>query len=290
MAVHHSIAQFSTMPAHLGVRQIGPDDLKLALRRGWDDFQAMPSHLAFLFLFYPLFGIGLGALTFSADAFPLLFPLVSGFAIMGPLAAIGLYELSRRREEGLETSWQHAFEVLLSPALPQILGLGVILMVVFVAWVASAGALYRGLYGDAAPASYIDFLREIVTTSRGWTLIILGHLVGFVFAVATFSISVVSFQLLLDRKVGVGPAVATSLQLVRTNPRTMALWALIVAVALMIGSAPLLVGLAIVMPVLGHASWHLYRAAVEPPRSGASRPVGRVDETAPEQRDPWRSP
>jgi uncharacterized membrane protein len=265
MANFHVIAgPDETVPAAPAVRRIGIADLKYALSKGLDDFMAMPTHLAFLGLIYPLFGIGLAALTFTSNGLPLIFPLVSGFALIGPIAAVGLYELSRRRELGLETSWDHVFDVLHSPSLPAIAAVGVLLMIIFVLWVATAQALYVWLFGPTAPESYLGFLGEVLTTPRGWALIVLGHVLGFIFALAAFSVGVISFPLLLDRDVGAACAVQASIRAVLANPVPMAIWAAIIAALLMIGSAPLLVGLAIVMPVLGHASWHLYRRTVEP--------------------------
>ena len=263
MANFHVLAGPDETLAHPAVHDIGVEDLKEVLRKGFDDFKEMPTHLAFLGLIYPIFGICLAAFTFTENALPLLFPLVSGFALLGPLAAIGLYELSRRRELGLDTSWEHLFDVLRSPSLPAILVLAVGLMGVFVVWLMTAQFLYQALYGPLAPDSYTAFLRDVLTTSRGWTLIILGHALGFVFAAAVFSISVISFPMLLDRDVGAACAVQTSIRAVMVNPRLMTTWALIIAALLMIGSLPLLVGLAVVMPILGHSSWHLYRRMVD---------------------------
>ena len=211
--------------------------------------------------------------TFSNNALPLLYPLASGFALIGPFAAIGLYEVSRRRELGLETSWLHAFDVLRSPSIPSIAALGLLLMVIFLCWLATAQALYQGLFGSVAPESYSGLLYEILTTPRGWALIILGNIIGFLFAAVVLSISVVSFPLLLDRDVGAAVAVQTSIRAVMMNLRAMATWGLIVAVALVIGSVPLFVGLAIVMPVLGHATWHLYRRTVEHSAPEEKNPV-----------------
>jgi uncharacterized membrane protein len=236
MANFHVIAGTDETLAHPAIRDIGMTDLKEALRKGLEDFKQMPTHLAFVGLLYPLFGIGLAALTFTENALPLLFPLVSGFALVGPIAAIGLYELSRRRELGLETSWDHLFDVLRSPSFPSILALGFVLMGIFVVWLTTAQALYEWLYGPMAPRSYTAFLSEVLTTSRGWTLIILGHALGFVFAAVVFTISVISFPLLLDRDCGAACAVQTSVRAVLANPKTMATWALIIAVLLMIGS------------------------------------------------------
>lgn len=265
MPAFHVLTGPEAMTSHVPVRAIGLAEIKKALRAGLDDFLAMPTHLVFLGLIYPLFGVGLAALTFTSNALSLLFPLVSGFALVGPVAAIGLYELSRRRELGLDTSPRHAFDVLRSPSLPAIIALGCILMVILVAWLIAAQVLYWSIYGSVQPESYSGFLYEILTTRRGWTMIVLGHAIGFIFAAAAYTIGVVSFPLLLDRDVGVICAIQTSIHAVTTNPGPMAIWALIVAGLMMIGSAPLLVGLAVAMPILGHASWHLYRAIVVPP-------------------------
>ncbi|MBO1903390.1 DUF2189 domain-containing protein [Microvirga sp. 3-52] len=265
MANFHIVAGAGEAPAHPVVRKITPADLKEALAKGFDDFWAMPSHLVFLGLIYPVVGVCLAALTFSNNALPLLYPLASGFALIGPFAGIGLYEISRRRELGLSTSWQDAFNVLKSPSIPSIIALGVLLLVIFLTWLTTARLLYQSIFGYAVPTSYADLVNQVLTTSEGMRLIVLGNILGFIFAVAVLSISVISFPLLLDRDVGAAVAVYTSIKAVAMNPLTMALWGLIVAAALLVGSIPLFVGLAIVMPVLGHATWHLYRRVVEPP-------------------------
>ena len=273
MANFHIVAGASEVPAHPVVRKITTADLKEALTKGFDDFWAMPSHLVFLGLIYPILGACLAALTFTNNALPLLFPLASGFALVGPFAGIGLYEISRRRELGLPLSWQDAFDVLKSPSIPSIIGLGVLLLAIFLIWLTTARLLYQSLFGYAAPTSYPEFIQQVLTTSEGMKLIVLGNALGFVFAVAVLSISVISFPLLLDRDVGVAVAVYTSIKAVAMNPVTMAIWGLIVAAALLIGSIPLFVGLAIVMPVLGHATWHLYRRVVEPPHPDDAHPA-----------------
>jgi uncharacterized membrane protein len=273
MANFHIVAGASEAPAHPIVRKITPADLKEALAKGFDDFWAMPSHLVFLGLIYPVVGVCLAALTFSNNALPLLYPLASGFALIGPFAGIGLYEISRRRELGLQTSWQDAFNVLKSPSIPSIIALGVLLLIVFLTWMTTARLLYQSIFGYEVPASFAQLINQVLTTSEGMRLIVLGNIIGFVFAVAVLSISVISFPLLLDRDVGAAVAVYTSVKAVAMNPFTMALWGLIVAAALLIGSIPLFVGLAIVMPVLGHATWHLYRRVVEPPQPDEAHPA-----------------
>ena len=271
MASFHVIAGASETLEHTKVRKISVSDLFDALRRGVDDFMVKPSHIAFLCLIYPLVGVVLATWTSGANALPLLFPLVSGFALIGPLAAIGLYEISRRREAGLDASWRHAFEVRNSPALPSIAAVGIMLFAIFITWLLTAKLFYEHLFGPEPPASLSSFIAQIFATGRGWTLIVLGHAIGFVFAAVVLCTTVVAFPLLLDRDVGAYEAIHTSVRVVLANPIVMAVWGLIVAVGLIVGSVPVFAGLAVVLPILGHATWHVYRKVVEPPPS--SRPA-----------------
>ena len=246
------------------IRRIVPSDVIQSLVRGLEDFTAMPSHAVFLCVIYPLVAIFLIALTLHHAMLPLAFPLAAGFALIGPLAATGLYEMSRRREAGLEVSWIHAVDVLRSPSRGAILALGFLLMAIFFVWLAVAEAIYVADFGYGSPTSIRHFLMDVLTTSAGWNLIAVGTGVGFLFAVVALVTSAVSFPLLLDRDVGAAVALLTSIRVVAANPATMALWGFIVAAMLVIGSAPFFLGLTVVMPVLGHATWHLYRKAVEP--------------------------
>ena len=247
------------------VRRIGLADLKDALARGIDDFAAMPSHAVFLSLIYPLIGIVLGAVTFGYGLMQLTYPLIAGFALLGPFAAIGLYELSRRREAGLSTDLTKAFDDFRLPSVGAIAALGLLLTAIFLLWLVVAHGIYIAIFGDApVPLSVGEFARQVFTTPEGWRLIVIGNAVGFLFALLVLIISVVSFPLLIDRDVGVVEAVLTSCRAVRANPFPMAVWGLIVAAGLVLGSLPLLLGLTVVLPVLGHATWHLYRKVVEP--------------------------
>jgi len=263
MAQSHVLVGNTPTFSKPAVRRIGVDDLQQALRSGLADFQAMPSHAVFLCVIYPVVGIVLAQLILGYAILPFLFPLAAGFALIGPFAALGLYELSRRREAGLETSARHALDILHSPSIGAIAALGVLLVLIFLIWLALAHAVYVATFGYAMPDSVAQFVEDLFTTSSGWTLILVGNGVGFLFAATVLAISAVTFPLLLDRDVGAAVAVHTSIEVVRNNPVTMALWGLIVAALLVLGSLPFFVGLAVVIPVLGHATWHLYRRAVD---------------------------
>lgn len=250
--------------ARPSVRPIGARDLKAALIKGVEDFMAMPTHVLFLVAIYPIAGVIIATVTFENDLIPVLFPLASGFALIGPFAAVGLYELSRRREQGLDVSWAHAYEPLTSRSAGSIVAVGFLLMLIFVAWLVAAMGLYWALYGNETQDSMFTFAREVLTTPRGWMLIVFGNLVGAAFSLVALALSAVSFPLIIDRGTDAGTAIETSVALLRENPRTMITWGLIVAGLLVMGMLPLFVGLALVLPILGHATWHLYRRAVAP--------------------------
>jgi uncharacterized membrane protein len=244
------------------VRRIGLGDLRTALARGLDDFAANRTDVIFLCLLYPLVGLVLGRLASGYGVLPLLFPLASGFALVGPVAAIGLNEMSRRRELGAEVGWADAFGVLRSPSIGAICGLALLLVAIFLLWLVSAETIYAHTLGPQPPASIAAFAHDLCYTPSGWALIIIGVGVGFLFALLVLSISVVAFPMLLDRNVRLETAVWTSVRTVQANPGPMAMWGLLVAAGLVIGSLPGLLGLVVVLPVFGHATWHLYRAVV----------------------------
>lgn len=257
----HHVEETIHSPAP-GVYRIGYADVRDALRKGFEDFKAYRSDVAFLCVTYVVVGLVLARLAFGMDLLPLLFPLASGFAILGPIAALGLYEMSRLREQGVEVSWMNAFDVLRAPAVGAIAVLALLLVLIFLAWLATAWAIYALTLGPQTPQSIGSFAHDVFMTRAGWTMIVAGVGVGFLFALLAMTISVASFPLLLDRDVGLDSAIKTSARAVMTNPGPMAAWGLIVAGALVLGSLPLFLGLVVVIPVMGHATWHLYRKLV----------------------------
>jgi uncharacterized membrane protein len=224
----------------------------------------MPSHAVFLCLIYPLIGVLLAMVAFGYNILPMLYPMATGFVLIGPVAAIGLYELSRRRERGENAAWTHAFDILQSPSRWAVAMLALMLLTIFVAWLVAAQAIYWLTFGETRPVSIVGLLQQVFTTAEGWALIVVGNLVGLMFAIAVLTVSIVAFPLVIDRNVGAADAVMTSIRAVLANPVPMAIWGLIVAVALFAGSLPLFLGLTVAVPVLGHATWHLYRKVVEP--------------------------
>jgi uncharacterized membrane protein len=285
MAIEKSFSDVgSSRPTRPAVRSIGVADLKDALVEGFADFKAVPTHLIFLYLIYPIIMLVAGRMIAGYDVLPLIFPLLAGYTLVGPLGAAGMYVLSSRREQGLEVSRAHLLNVFRSPSIRALAALSGILMAVYFAWLAVALLIYAMNFGSppptsiaafaqqaltmdfggAVPASIAEFAQQVFATRSGWTLIIVGSTVGLLFAVVVLTLSVVSFPMLLDRNRNLGAVAAahTSARAVLANPVTMAVWGLIVVAALLIGSLPFFLGLAVVLPVLGHATWHLYRKVV----------------------------
>ncbi|WP_101065940.1 DUF2189 domain-containing protein [Roseovarius salinarum] len=253
------------------VTRIGIGDIREALRKGYDDFMHFRSDVMFLVAIYPVIGICLAVIAFDRALVPLLFPLAAGFALLGPVVGVGLYEMSRRREAGEAIGWGAALSALRAHVIGPVLVLGIYLLVLFMLWMFAAYAIYAATLGPQPPASAMAFASDVLTTPAGWTLIVAGLAVGFVFAVIVLVMSLTSFPMLIDRRAGLPVAVATSVKVARKNPVSVACWGLVVAALMALGTLPFFLGLIVVLPVLGHATWHLYRAAV-PARGSAPQP------------------
>lgn len=263
MAHEASFRDIQVSSSEIGVRTISLNDLWQSLKSGYDDFHATPALGVFLTgLLYLLFALLLTLFVVGKNLLPLIFPIVAGFTLLGPAVSVGIFEMSRRRERGLEVSWRSTFDFVHSSAFAPILALSLAMMLLYLAWLASAEFLFFGLFGDHPPASASDFATQLMTTRRGAGLIFYGCLLGFIFAFIALAISAVAFPLLLDRPVSAATAVVTSIRAVTSNLLVMMVWGLIVVVLLIAGAAVFLIGLAAVLPILGHATWHLYRRVV----------------------------
>lgn len=246
----------------LPVRRIGLTAVGVALTEGFQDYRARPTHYFFTALIYPVAGLLALAFAVNLELLRFLFPIVAGFALVGPLAAAGVYELSRRLERGEPATWKGAFEAALGPSRGPVFRLGLVLLVIFLSWLYAADLLWTTVMGGVEPEGFGEFLTLVLTTPEGRTLIVVGNLVGALFAAAAFAVSVVSFQAIVDRGVSARAGVLTSLAAIGKNPVPMAVWAATIAIILMVASAPLLIGLIVALPVLAHASWRMYRRVV----------------------------
>lgn len=274
VTIHHPVREDTL--SHVPVRRIGFDDIRWALRQGWEDFLGLRGDLLFVGLIYPFVGFIAVLVSLDQSLLPLLFPMAAGISLLGPLVAAGFYEMARRRELGQDTSWRHFFDVFTGPAAGPLLALGLVLAGLFVLWLAAAMSIYEMFFVNAnlgwrSPGPLNTFLQTLFTTPEGWGLIIVGNLVGLGFAILVLIISVTSFPMVVDQpEAGAATAIETSIRVSLRNPLQILSWGLIVAVLLVIGSIPLFIGLAVVLPVLGYATWHLYTRAVvreEPPVS-----------------------
>lgn len=269
-AMHRTSTHMFSAP--IVIRQIEVADLKDVLVRGYHDFAAYRTDILFLILIYPMICLVVGAAAFNHDLLPLLFPIISGTAIMGPFVGTVLYEMSRRREiaearqhadEGY--TWANAASLLKSCNFGAIMMLGLVLVALYALWLAAAYGIWHALKGPQPIETIGFFVQQVFNSQAGWLLMLFGCGIGFLFAGLALMIGVVSFPLLLDRDVGLGTAVWASVRVTLANPVPVAAWGAIVVGGLVLGAIPLFLGLVVVMPVLCHATWHLYRKLLPRP-------------------------
>lgn len=244
------------------VRQITTADLNWALRQGWDDFKARRGDIVFAGLLYPAIGSLAAIFAFRGDLLPLLFPMVAGVSLLGPAAAAGFYELAKRRQEGQPGDWDHFLDPLRGAKREPLAMLTLMLGAIFVGWLGAAWIIYQSTLAGVHQPGMGGLLNAVLNTREGWTMLILGNLAGFGFAVLALAVSVVSFPMVVDRPVDAGTAVTTSIRAARANPVPVAMWGLRVVALLALGALPLFIGLAVVLPWLGYSTYHLYTRLV----------------------------
>jgi uncharacterized membrane protein len=250
--------------SNVGVRKITHEDLSIALRQGLDDFLTFRGDIVFAGVIYTVIGLAAVVMTTSMPLMPFFFPVVAGVGLLGPVAAVGFYELAKRREEGeQDIHWFNFLDVRKRPSVDDIGMVAGLLLLIFFVWLLAAGALYAALFNWATPTSVPQFLEQVFMTSRGWALILGGAVIGALFGWVVLALSVVSLPILVDRNVSAAEAVKTSWRAAHENKGEMIRWGLIVLGLLVIGSIPLFVGLAFVLPWLGYSTWHLYTRLVD---------------------------
>lgn len=251
-------------PSEIKVKTITLQDLWQCLRLGYEDFGAKPgTAIPLLALYYALAAIIFTLFAFGEELRYLLFPLVAGFTLFGPMAAVIFFGLSRSREAGEGMRWKVAFRFIHSSSFAPILALSILMTVLYLLWLYAAELIYFGIFGNVPIESAGTFINQLFTTSEGWLLIAYGNFVGFLFAFAAMALSVVSFPLALDKPITSISAASVSVRAFTSNAAVLGVWGLVVVGLLALGAAVFMIGLAVVLPVLGHATWHLYRKLVE---------------------------
>ena len=252
----------------LRIRAVGRADIAAALAAGLRDFQHAP-RLGLLYGgLYALGGMAIVLCVSGLGLGYLAYPLAAGFALIGPFVAVGCYEVSRAREAGGVATLAGTLAVI--RARGQILWMALVTVFIFVLWMYQVRllmALFLGL--NTTFSTMREFIAVVLTTQQGLVFLIAGNIVGAVLSLVVFSLTVVSFPLLLDRDVDFVTAMITSVQAVITNPVPMIAWAAIIVLLMLVSILPFFLGLVVTIPVLGHTSWHLYRRIVEPPATAA---------------------
>ncbi|MBV7267202.1 DUF2189 domain-containing protein [Erythrobacter ani] len=234
-------------------------DLWSALAAGWKDFAAMPQYGTAIGGVYVLTGLALGYLALVMGQTSLLIPAMAGFPLVAPFVAVGLYEASRRREAGEPLTWGSVLGALKGKGDEQILSMGVIVFVAFAFWMIIAHAVSAIFMAEAGPGSEsLAFL----ATNMGIAMLAIGSAIGALMAFAFYSMTVMSLPMLVDRPVSFATAIIVSFKTVRSNFAVMLFWAVIIAALLFLAMIPAFLGLMVALPLLGHATWHLYRRAV----------------------------
>jgi len=244
------------------VRAIDLSDINEAWADGLSDFRAAPIYGLAFGGFYAAGGIVIVLSITALGLGYLAYPLAAGFALIGPFAAVGLYEVSRRREAGMPLTWPAVLSAIFEQRHRQLAWMGFVTLFFFVVWMYLVQLLVALFLGTRSYATLHEFLIALTTTPQGLLFLFLGHAVGALLAVTLFAVTFVSFPLLLDRDVDFVTAMITSVRAVTTSPLAAIGWAVTVVVLLILASLPFFLGLVIVLPILGHTTWQLYRKIV----------------------------
>lgn len=244
------------------VRSITTADIRIALNEGLSDFKRAPIFGLFFGAVFSLVGIAITWILYKGEASYWIFPVAAGFPLIGPFAAVGIYEVSRRLEGGEKLAWGPVLMAGFRQKNSQLPLFAVFTMFAFLVWLVLARVIFAVSFGTATMTNVMTSF-EVFFTFQGLTMVVVGSVVGAALAVLLFSVSVVGVPLLLDQDIDVVTAMITSFEATVENREAMMFWGFTVAVAIVIAMLPLFLGMIFVFPVLAHASWHIYRKAVE---------------------------
>lgn len=236
---------------------------------GMRDFRAAPVFGLTFGVLYALGGMATVLTASALDMTYLTYPIAAGFALVGPLVAIGLYEVSRLMERGETPTWTKVRTAILQQAGQEIGWMSFVVLFVLIVWMYQVRLLLAIFLSNEPISTMRDFLTVVMTTPQGWAFLALGHVIGAILSVVLFSLTVVSFPILLDRQVDFITAMITSVRSVSKNPGPLLVWAVMIGLLLLAASMPFFLGIIFVLPLLGHASWHLYRRLVAPEETPA---------------------
>jgi uncharacterized membrane protein len=246
---------------HAELRKASFADVKAAFALGWADLKAAPLHGMAIGLFYALGGLLISYIAFRLGYWFMAAPMAAGFTLLGPFATIGLYQISRMRENGDKVTWQGVRASLTTDVKRECAYLGFLLFVLFAMWIESIFVLYALFFGMNI-LSFPAFLEAALTTPAGISFLVAGHILGGCLATFVFALSVISFPMIVDRGTDFITALITSIRTVASNPGVMIPWGACIGVLLLVGFATAFLGLIIILPLLGHTSWHIYRRIV----------------------------
>ncbi|WP_306117741.1 MULTISPECIES: DUF2189 domain-containing protein [unclassified Roseitalea] len=255
-----AVSPASTMPA---VNALTADDIRAALAEGWSDFRRAPLFGLFFAGVYAIGGLLIVQSLFVWEQSWMIYPVMIGFPLIGPFAAVGLYEVSRRLAAGEPLAWNEVLSVIRAQSRRELAFMAFVVLFIFWIWMYQVRLLIALVLGRMSFATWESFSSTVFTTSQGWTFLAIGHVVGAALALALFSVTVISIPMLLDRNVDFVTAMITSVKAVFASPVVMLGWGAIVTLAVIAGIIPAFLGLLVVLPVLGHTTWHIYKKAVQ---------------------------
>ncbi|MBC00282.1 MAG: hypothetical protein CML67_12150 [Rhodobacteraceae bacterium] len=259
---------FERRPDPTRVNAIGFDAIVDALGEGMRDFRKAPRFGLFFGGVYALGGIFVLLTASALHMSYLSYPLAIAFGLIGPFVAVGLYEVSRRLENGEPLDWYGVLAVIWAQRRRELAWMAFVVLFVQIMWMYQVRLLLALFLGFQSFASFSAFVEVVVTTPEGLMFLLIGNIVGAALSIVLFSLTVVSFPMLLDREVDFITAMITSVRAVVTSPAPMIGWALIITVTMLLSMLPVFAGLLVTLPVLGHTTWHLYRKLVPEPQPG----------------------